>query len=296
MGRIRHCAWLLALAALVISCGDHSADSDGRAPDDLLRRNPIVLQFGESIILPPDNTEITFASVRQDSRCPTGVYCFWEGMAEIALQVEQSSGDTHQVTMAIYGGSSTVTYQRLISVDTLGYRFMLLQLDPYPVHEQPIDDSDYVATLAIFPFEPFDSIDGEVLISDDSPASIQEDPFGLDTVFVAGDVMHLKVVYSGGCHDHEFELHMSPATFMESLPVQANLYLYHEDLDDPCDAIVSVDLTFDLRPIGHLYELMYDEPAAIQLNVYHYFEDTPGDKISVIYTYPQGYWAPEEHR
>lgn len=295
MSRTRHFICLFALAALVISCGDHSADP-GEANSILFKGNPIVMHLGDTVFLPPDNIAVTFESVLNDSRCPVGVTCFWEGMAEIALQVVQSSGERHQVTLAIYGGAPTVTYQRMISVDTLGYRFMLLNLDPYPVYEQPIPDSSREATLAIFPFEPFDSIDGEVQITDDSPGSIQVDPFALDSATVDGDVLNLALQYSGGCQEHEFELYMSPAAFMESLPAQANLYLYHEDNDDACDAIILHNLQFDLRPIGHLFELMYKEPAAIRLNVYHYFDDTPGEKISVIYTYPQEYWRPEKHK
>ncbi len=294
MKKLASYAGVIILAIFALG-GCSSGPDIWDSTDDLFKINPFQLRLGQTIVLPPDDVQVTFAEVLNDSRCPVGVQCFWEGMAEIALLVRPPSGETQQVTVAIYGGGPSVAYQRLISVDTLGYRFMLLKFEPYPVYEQPIPDSLRVATLAVFPFEPFDSIDGEVMVTDASPRSLQEDWFGLDSAVVRGDVLHLALQYSGGCEAHDFELYMAPAAFAESLPVQADLYVYHEDNGDACEALIRRNLQFDLRPIGHVYDLMYDEPAAIRLNIYHYFADTPGEKISVMYNYPQEYWVPEEH-
>ena len=63
----------------------------------------------------------------------------------------------------------------------------------------------------------------------------------------------LEVNHSGGCGDHDFALFMSPATFAESVPVQANLWLQHRDRDDPCDGMVLQTLTFDLQPVAGLH-------------------------------------------
>jgi len=56
---------------------------------------------------------------------------------------------------------------------------------------------------------------------------------------------------------------------------------------DPCDAIVTRQLSFDLRTIAHLYELMYGDLDPIRLNLYRFFDSLPGEKLSVVY-YPDG--------
>ena len=44
---------------------------------------------------------------------------------------------------------------------------------------------------------------------------------------------------------------------MESNPVQTRLFLSHEDFDDPCDAWITREFTFDLIPLKLAYEASY---------------------------------------
>lgn len=44
---------------------------------------------------------------------------------------------------------------------------------------------------------------------------------------------------------------------MESFPVQVRLFLSHEDFDDPCDAWITEDFTFDLVPLKLAYQGTY---------------------------------------
>ena len=67
-----------------------------------------------------------------------------------------------------------------------------------------------------------------VIITNQPPDSIQLDPFDLEGIHIAGDTITLDITYSGGCKEHGFSLYMSPAAFLESYPVQANLYLLHD--------------------------------------------------------------------
>ena len=77
---------------------------------------------------------------------------------------------------------------------------------------------------------------------------------------------------------------MSPATFAESDPVQASLWLQHQDRDDPCDGIAVQTLTFDLRPVAGLHQQLYGRKDRIQLNVQGYFEGEQGEAISLTCT------------
>ena len=63
---------------------------------------------------------------------------------------------------------------------------------------------------------------------------------------------------------------MSPVAFLESYPVQANLYLRHNSNGDACEALINDDLTFNLRPIAELHKTVYGKYDEIVLNVYEY--------------------------
>ena len=122
-----------------------------------------------------------------------------------------------------------------------------------------------------------------VLITDLPPEVIHLDHFTLEGIEITGDIITLDITYSGGCNDHDFSLFMSPAAFLESYPVQANLYLRHNGYDDACDALISEEVSFNLRLIAELYRLFYGRYDEIIINVYDYFEDEPGRKLSASY-------------
>jgi hypothetical protein len=109
---------------------------------------PFELGFNESKILDDDDLRVEFSQLLEDSRCPTDVQCPWEGRARIGLFL-QTPADSHQVTLSISGYATLTDTLAHQPVDTLGYRFTLLQLDPYPVSDQQPQNSDYIAILKI---------------------------------------------------------------------------------------------------------------------------------------------------
>ena len=119
-----------------------------------------------------------------------------------------------------------------------------------------------------------------VIITNRPPNSIQLDPFNLEDIDIAGDTITLDITYSGECKDHRFSLYMSPAVFLESYPVQANLYLRHDGNGDACEAFISESVFFNIRPIAELYKTAYREYDEITLNVYEYKSN---NKMSVGY-------------
>ncbi len=80
-------------------------------------------------------------------------------------------------------------------------------------------------------------------------SSAEGDPFDLDAASIAGDTLLVTVSSGGGCEDHDWTLCWPDGAFAESEPVQARLEILHDDHDDPCDAIISEDLEFDLLPL-----------------------------------------------
>jgi len=79
---------------------------------------------------------------------------------------------------------------------------------------------------------------------------------GLDSLRIEGDRLRFLVEYGGGCAAHDFKL-VAWGGWMESFPVQTRAFLSHDDKNDPCDAIITRELGFDLRPLKWAYEDSY---------------------------------------
>lgn len=97
-----------------------------------------VLRVGESAEV--GDRVVTFTAVREDSRCPTGVECLWEGDAAVELLVDEGGEPTLIVLHTALEPQSTVA---------AGLRLTLERLDPQPVVGRQIPPADYEATLRI---------------------------------------------------------------------------------------------------------------------------------------------------
>jgi hypothetical protein len=117
-----------------------------------------------------------------------------------------------------------------------------------------------------------------VEIGDVTPEDLKKDGFTFRDAHIDGATLKMTVVSGGGCQEHGYSLTMTPAAFMESYPVQANVYLRHDAHDDPCDAIVTDTVVFDLRPIIELYKQMYGSSGQINLNLFN-FEQTEATRL-----------------
>lgn len=117
-----------------------------------------------------------------------------------------------------------------------------------------------------------------VEIGDVAPEDLKKDGFAFRDALIDGAALELTVVSGGGCQNHEYSLTMTPAAFMESYPVQANVCLRHDAHDDPCDAIVTDSVVFDLGPIIGLYKQMYGPSGQINFNLFN-FEQTESTRL-----------------
>ena len=93
-----------------------------------------------------------------------------------------------------------------------------------------------------------------IILDDDLYQKASRDPFTFGS-FTSNksyeldkDMLKLFVQYSGGCEDHEFLL-IGPNGFLESMPVQINVLLSHNANNDLCEAYLSEELMFDLKPL-----------------------------------------------
>jgi len=88
-------------------------------------------------------------------------------------------------------------------------------------------------------------------------------------VSVDGDTLSVDVSYGGGCEEHEWVLCWPDQAFLEEVPVQASLEIWHGvDSDTRCDAYLSETLAFDLTPLKEQYQDGYQtETGTISISV-----------------------------
>lgn len=99
------------------------------------------LGIGKSAAVKGEGLEIEFVSVAEDSRCPQGVDCIWEGNAKLRLRLKRARRPAAEIEL-----NTNIEPQRCAA---LGYEIRLTNLSPYPKANQPVDKKSYVASLEV---------------------------------------------------------------------------------------------------------------------------------------------------
>ena len=121
---------------------------DGPARADVPEFNldeAFTLAGGQNGLIPSEKLRLRFAEVREDSRCPTQVDCFWRGQARIAIAVQPEGSDLTTIEF-----NTNPAPGQTVKVAEVGpYGVELLSLDPYPQTSDAITFEDYRATLMV---------------------------------------------------------------------------------------------------------------------------------------------------
>jgi len=134
----------LCIVILFASCKKESTNEPQNNPQP-----PYTLLYGQVVTVKSLNLELGFRDVTDDSRCPKGVICVWEGIAHSRIWIKSPATDTIFIAASILGYCERNDTTRHIAVDTSGFRITLMQLDPYPVHATTHPKSDYSAMINI---------------------------------------------------------------------------------------------------------------------------------------------------
>lgn len=78
----------------------------------------------------------------EDSRCPAGATCIWEGNAQIAVTVSKPSNEPQKLLLNTNGSFPT-------KAAYLNYIVSLVRLDPYPTVGSVIPERAYRAALVV---------------------------------------------------------------------------------------------------------------------------------------------------
>jgi hypothetical protein len=105
---------------------------------------PVQVTAGQSITF-EEAVTLGFLAVTQDSRCPPGVVCPWEGQAVLRLRIQKAQSDAVDFSLTLRGG-----HPELAEAKVAGYRVVAHNLDPAS-HPAAGSGENYVVTLVVTP-------------------------------------------------------------------------------------------------------------------------------------------------
>jgi hypothetical protein len=98
-----------------------------------------------------DDLRMQLKGIVDDSRCPVHpieqIDCIWEGKAD-GIVATEINGASHEIPFSIMGLCDTSKDTCGTYIDTLGYEFQFISLNPYP-NGTVINDKDYVLSVKV---------------------------------------------------------------------------------------------------------------------------------------------------
>ncbi|MDC1067684.1 hypothetical protein OAQ99_00840 [Candidatus Kapabacteria bacterium] len=132
---------IVIISIALFACNKFDTDLTDVKSDNNNEQVQSRISIGDQYFYTANNIDyiINFIDVTGDSRCPTGVDCFWQGEAIIKLLVSDSNGNSEETLL------STEDLEKEI----LSLKMTIKELSPYPVYKKEINKSDYVLELEV---------------------------------------------------------------------------------------------------------------------------------------------------
>lgn len=90
-----------------------------------------------------NDLSIKFSNVTEDSRCPQGAQCIWEGKISIVFDIIEKGEKTGEFTLSSNPDDSMKTQ------GINNYSISLVSVNPYPEIDKPFAKEDYIATISV---------------------------------------------------------------------------------------------------------------------------------------------------
>jgi hypothetical protein len=90
----------------------------------------------------------------------------------------------------------------------------------------------------------------QILVGDEADIHTRSAPFEVAYAEVIHDLLMLQVSYSGGCEDHNFEVH-SNGKFTAHYPPEVTVHIKHFDNGDRCRGMIDEKRYFDLKGLQY---------------------------------------------
>ncbi len=131
--------YLLACVATLLLLGGCVVTSDEIQADP---GQEFSLSIGQSAVISGENFEIKFKEIVEDSRCPEGANCIWEGRVSAIVEITEN-GSPYQMVLTQPGLTDEYaeeTYKE--------YR-LIFKVEPYPEVGSEIATADYRLLLTV---------------------------------------------------------------------------------------------------------------------------------------------------
>lgn len=138
-------AVVLLAALLGSACSGRplaSASPADEAPEQAVAEGDGVVTLRLHQPLVHGSLEIVWSKL-EDSRCPLGVHCVWEGVVVVTLEITAEGAEPVPVKLALRPGAESEP------VDARDHRFILQDVDPYPREGVTPDPSELTARVRL---------------------------------------------------------------------------------------------------------------------------------------------------
>lgn len=102
------------------------------------------LMHNQTAVIESENLSVKFLNVAEDSRCPVGVICVWQGQAKIELEIKQKDRQPENLTLTSLAGRDELAEKEID-----GYFIRLLTVEPSRKPDQELTLPEYRITLII---------------------------------------------------------------------------------------------------------------------------------------------------
>ena len=134
-----------AFATLALLFSACKKDCDCLPEYSFLLNDTVTIAFSQTAILLPDDLKITFTGITEDSRCPTGVQCIWEGRAVAGFQAEKN-GEKKVFSLT---NNEKPEVEPKQTIEVFGRTIKLLEVTPYPENPFTIQAGDYKVKFVV---------------------------------------------------------------------------------------------------------------------------------------------------
>ncbi len=138
--RMRSLLSFILLGLMILTGCIYSSVSNETISDRTFSLNDTIKIKNFTTLISEDNKlSLKMDSVPEDSRCPTGMECFWSGNAVVRFYFGNNK------RLRVFALNTTTRKDTII----LGYNIKLLSLTPYPESYKRINQKDYYALVTI---------------------------------------------------------------------------------------------------------------------------------------------------
>lgn len=143
MKKLTFC-YLLTILFLTTACDTKKAqEEDGNDYNTVQLDTPFKMTQKKGVQFENDDLKIIFDTVSEDSRCPEGTTCVWEGQVKVNLTVKTKNG-SEKVEILRKGKQKENAIQKVGE-----HTIYLMAVNPYPKDGEKIAQEDYKITMIV---------------------------------------------------------------------------------------------------------------------------------------------------